>query len=100
VGNARDRLRDLLGGLNEIHEPSGYGALGHIGFRKPDARIYAIAIRHLGLIPERILFVDDRLANVRGARAQGLQVVLFDAGAALGDEPACTFEALSGLLSG
>ena len=71
---------------------------GDVGCHKPDARIYAIAIRHLGMSPERILFVDDRLANVKGARAQGLQAVLFAAEAAAEDEPLYTFEALSGLL--
>jgi putative hydrolase of the HAD superfamily len=71
---------------------------GDLGLRKPDGRIYDQASQRLGVSPGRILFVDDRLANVRSARAQGMQAVLFDAGAAPGDEPAYTFEGLSRLL--
>jgi putative hydrolase of the HAD superfamily len=71
---------------------------GDLGLRKPDGRIYDQASQRLGVSPGRILFVDDRLANVRSARARGLQAVLFDAGAAPGEEPAFTFEGLSRLL--
>ncbi|MDT4867482.1 HAD-SF-IA-v3: HAD hydrolase, family IA, variant 3 [compost metagenome] len=67
---------------------------GDVGYRKPDARIYDLAVAQLALPPERILFVDDRLANVRAARAQGLRAVLFDTGGESADEPAYTFAAL------
>ena len=71
---------------------------GDVGYRKPDARIYDIAAAQLGLSPERILFIDDRLANVQAARAQGMHAVLFETGGTSSDEPTYTFAALMDLL--
>lgn len=52
---------------------------GDIGVRKPSAEAYAALSRAVGVDPGRILFVDDRMANVRAARASGLGSVLFAA---------------------
>lgn len=38
---------------------------------KPDPAIYALAARRFGHEPEAMLFIDDNLANVEGARACG-----------------------------
>lgn len=38
---------------------------------KPDPAIYALAARRFGHAPEAMLFIDDNLANVEGARACG-----------------------------
>ncbi len=46
-----------------------------IGLRKPDARAFAHVAREMGVPPSRILFFDDALANVEGARDAGLQAV-------------------------
>jgi 2-haloacid dehalogenase len=40
---------------------------------KPDPAIFALAARRFGHAPERMLFVDDSLANVESARACGWQ---------------------------
>lgn len=45
---------------------------GEVGLRKPDPAIYALAAERLGLPPERIVFVDDLAANVRGAVEAGM----------------------------
>ena len=50
---------------------------GDIGVRKPTADAYAALSRAVGVDPGGILFVDDRMANVRAARAAGLGSVLF-----------------------
>lgn len=42
------------------------------GFRKPDPRVFEAACRLLGTVEGRTLLVDDREANVEGARAAGL----------------------------
>lgn len=44
---------------------------------KPDPGIYQQAIRQAGVPAERIFFVDDRLENVEGARAAGMDAVQF-----------------------
>lgn len=46
-----------------------------IGKRKPDREAFDHVAHAIGVRPERILFFDDVLANVEGARAAGLQAV-------------------------
>ena len=48
-----------------------------LGFHKPDERIYRTALEHLGAKPEECFFLDDRLENVEGARAVGIDAHLF-----------------------
>ena len=48
-----------------------------VGVRKPDARIYELALERLGVSdPSRAIFVDDFPANVEAARALGMRGVL------------------------
>lgn len=47
---------------------------------KPDPRIYEVAIAQAGCAPEEIFFMDDRVENVEGARAMGIDAVLFTDG--------------------
>ncbi|MCW5940834.1 MAG: HAD family phosphatase [Fimbriimonadaceae bacterium] len=47
------------------------------GARKPDPRVFVAACELLGTPPERTLMVDDREANVAGARAAGLEAHRF-----------------------
>ena len=51
---------------------------GHLGVIKPDPRIYEIAEADCGIAPDRLLFTDDRAANVAAARARGWQAHHFD----------------------
>lgn len=44
-----------------------------LGHRKPDREIYLAAAEEVGVKPERIVFVDDSLANVEAARSVGFQ---------------------------
>jgi putative hydrolase of the HAD superfamily len=46
-----------------------------IGLRKPDAEAYDHVIGAIGVPAERIVFFDDLLENVEGARARGLRAV-------------------------
>lgn len=46
-----------------------------IGLRKPDREAFEHVAHAMGTAPSRILFFDDLLANVEGARAAGLQAV-------------------------
>jgi putative hydrolase of the HAD superfamily len=46
-----------------------------IGMRKPDREAFDHVAKAMGTAPGRILFFDDVLENVEGARAAGLQAV-------------------------
>ena len=46
-----------------------------MGLRKPEAAAFAHIVKEIGVPAERILFFDDTLENVEGARACGLQAV-------------------------
>lgn len=45
---------------------------------KPDPRAYRLALDRLGLTAGDVVFVDDQLPNVEGARRAGLVGVHFD----------------------
>ncbi|MHB2023786.1 MAG: HAD family hydrolase [Mycobacteriales bacterium] len=49
---------------------------GEVGMRKPEPAIYLYAAERIGLAPEQCVFVDDLVANVKGASAVGMQTVL------------------------
>ena len=44
---------------------------------KPDPRIYRILLERYGLKPEETVFIDDRPVNIDGARAVGLQGIVY-----------------------
>lgn len=50
---------------------------GFVGCRKPESRIYAIALERIGLPPEACLFVDDVPVNCEGAEKAGINAVHF-----------------------
>lgn len=57
---------------------------GDLGLRKPSAEIYRLAAARLGVRPQDVVFVDDRLRNLDAAKAIGFNTVLFDI---RGEEP-------------
>jgi epoxide hydrolase-like predicted phosphatase len=46
-----------------------------VGHRKPEPAIYELTTQRLGVAPERILYLDDFMANVLGARAAGWDAI-------------------------
>ena len=46
--------------------------------RKPERNIYEIALERLGSRPEETVFIDDKQEYVDGARAAGLNTILFE----------------------
>jgi epoxide hydrolase-like predicted phosphatase len=57
-----------------------------VGCRKPDPRIYEIALQQLDVTPAQTVFLDDVQANVDGATAVGIEAILFvDTGQAIQD---------------
>jgi glucose-1-phosphatase len=63
------RFAGVLGNFKDIYVSST------IGLRKPDAAAYDHVVKAIGVPAERIVFFDDGLENVDGARARGLQAV-------------------------
>ncbi|MBK6279799.1 MAG: HAD family phosphatase [Gammaproteobacteria bacterium] len=65
----------------------------HSGVRKPDPRIFALALEQLGRPdPARCVFLDDHPANVAAAQALGMRAIH------VGPDPAVTVEAIERLL--
>jgi putative hydrolase of the HAD superfamily len=50
---------------------------GFVGTRKPEPEIYEIMLERLGLPAERCVLVDDLEINIDGARALGMQGVVY-----------------------
>ena len=61
--------------------------------RKPEERIFALAVTRLGVTPAETVFVDDVEGNITAARDLGFATVLHST-------PAQTRAALSELLAG
>ncbi|MDC3983313.1 HAD family hydrolase [Polyangium jinanense] len=56
------------------------------GARKPDPNAYLVPCQKLGEQPKQALFIDDREKNCEGARAIGMQALVFNSAAKLRDE--------------
>jgi epoxide hydrolase-like predicted phosphatase len=49
-----------------------------VGMRKPDHRIYRMALGQLGVEPEESVFLDDAAGNIEAARAVGMHAILVE----------------------
>lgn len=49
-----------------------------IGIRKPDPRIYQMALDQLGVAAERSVFLDDAAGNIEAARSVGMHAILVE----------------------
>ncbi len=74
---------------------------GDLGVRKPDPAAYAALIGAAGAAPERIVFIDDKVENLRAAARAELRAIHFDAdsaGAGGWHAVAPTLEAVEGII--
>ena len=77
ISNAWNDMREYLT-LNRIKESFDELIIsGEVGFAKPDARIYQLALDKMGVQAEQAAFVDDTPANVEAARSLGMQGLVF-----------------------
>jgi putative hydrolase of the HAD superfamily len=58
----------------------------YVGLRKPELAIYRLALDVLGVAPQRVLFIDDRVENAAAAADAGMQAIVFDGESALRSE--------------
>lgn len=71
---ARAELRQV--GLLDRFDPVVVS--GDHGFRKPDVRLFRLALDALGVAPEHTLYVgNDMYRDVHGAQAAGMRAVMF-----------------------
>lgn len=55
----------------------------YVGLRKPDPKIYQLALDVLRVKPEEAVFIDDREENAKAAAALGIQAIRYSGEAAL-----------------
>ncbi|HEY4052150.1 MAG TPA: HAD-IA family hydrolase, partial [Terriglobales bacterium] len=48
----------------------------YVGLRKPDERIYRLALNLIQNSPEECCFIDDRPLNIEGAARVGMRTIL------------------------
>jgi putative hydrolase of the HAD superfamily len=79
ASNYDRRLRSVIAGLLGQGRVSGLVISSEIGWRKPAAEFFAAMVQQAGVPPDQILYVgDDPVNDYEGARAAGLEAVLFD----------------------
>ena len=49
-----------------------------VGLRKPDPKIFKLTLERLAVPPSAAIFIDDRPDNVEGAKALGMQAILYE----------------------
>ncbi len=60
-----------------LREFEGIVISGFEGMIKPDPAIYRLLCARYHVIPQQAVFLDDSLLNVEGAKAMGMQAILF-----------------------
>ncbi|WP_446744945.1 HAD family hydrolase [Silvibacterium acidisoli] len=55
----------------------------YVGLRKPDERIYRLALNVLQAEPDEVAFIDDRAGNVETARSLGIHAIQYEGSAKL-----------------
>jgi putative hydrolase of the HAD superfamily len=78
ASNYDHRLRSVVHGLPELGPISQLFISSEIGWRKPAAAFFGAICDRLALPPRSVLYVgDDRINDYDGARAAGLEALLF-----------------------
>jgi FMN phosphatase YigB (HAD superfamily) len=66
-------------------------ASGKVGLRKPNPAFYAMVLADSQLVPERAIFVDDKIQNFNAARDLGMRGLQFESTKALCDNLRSSF---------
>ena len=83
--NQDHRRADYLDVLDWMGVFEGRFYSCRLGFRKPQPEYYDHILDHAGSRPDEMLFVDDKLENVQGARACGWHAEVCRGAAELSD---------------
>ena len=69
-----DKLDERFGFLKWFTD----GIFSHdVGVRKPDPKIYEFALRKASVLPEEVVFIDDKESSLIPARKLGVTAILF-----------------------
>jgi putative hydrolase of the HAD superfamily len=75
LSNETSELNDRLR-LLKLEDLFDYVLISaEIGVMKPDPTAYRVALQALSVAPQEAVFIDDMLANVRGAQSLGLHTI-------------------------
>ncbi len=78
LSNAWDDLRGQIEGVWRIADAFDQIFISsELGMIKPEPNIYLWMIEKLAVEPSRVVFVDDFIENIEGARAAGIQAIHF-----------------------
>lgn len=76
--NVRERVQSLDDRFKFLHWFNG-GIFSHeVGVRKPDLRIYKLALKTAGVAASEAVFIDDKPKNLTPAKALGMKIILFE----------------------
>ncbi len=78
ISNATDALLKTLAAYRLLDEFDLIVGSAYEGVMKPDRLIYDRTLERLGSPAEKSVFIDDAPANVAGARALGMNAILFN----------------------
>jgi putative hydrolase of the HAD superfamily len=77
LSNAPHELADALEHHPALRDFEHLLFSARLGVVKPDAAVFEAALQTMGRRADEVLFIDDRSANVEGARAAGLHALRF-----------------------
>jgi putative hydrolase of the HAD superfamily len=75
-----------LAEFNLLDDLDAFFSSCYLGLRKPDRRIYQVALDVLQRDPEEVIFIDDRPENVAAAASLGIHGIRYEGSAKLADE--------------
>ena len=66
-----------------LNEFNAFFSSCYVGLRKPDRKIYQVALDVLQSDPEEVVFIDDRAENVAAAASLGIHAIQYEGSAML-----------------
>lgn len=72
--------------FNLLDEFDAFFSSCYLGLRKPDRKIYQVALDVLQRDPEQVAFIDDRAENVASAASLGIHAIRYEGAEKLAEE--------------